>query len=209
MVAFGAATAYWLNYGLSMTMNPLDPLIYTIPLGLQVLPAACLVLGMLAVPKSPRWLASKGLYEEASLSLSVVRELDPKSCEIQSEIEGYRHYFATCKESSWLQVFDSENRPRLWVGVSLILFQQFAGQNCINYFAPQVWSRPTLGFQSAWSNRKEHWPFSDWICWNRKDSVCAAGNTIRRSVWQTTLISAWFYWYGIVYALYWLLLSAS
>lgn len=115
-----------------------------LPLGIRV--AVLLGIGMMTVPRSPRWLFYKGREEEAYHALAYIRGLDVDSIQVTQEIQGiilqklnglgYRS--ANSKSSSWSHVFSPQIIPRLLVGVPFILFQQFTGQNTINYFAPVI-----------------------------------------------------------------------
>ncbi|KAL3894277.1 MAG: hypothetical protein SGCHY_005370 [Lobulomycetales sp.] len=138
MVALGAIAAYALNYGLALTLDPMDFHLYTIPLGLQALPALLLGAGMLFMPPSPRWLISRGRGLEARAALAYIRCSSRESQQIDDELQGYSNALAADSNASWKRVFSPDNFPRLMVGVPLILFQQFVGMNTLNYFAPQV-----------------------------------------------------------------------
>lgn len=75
---------------------------WQIPIGLQILPAACLGFGMLTLKESARWLTSKGRHDEAWESLQWVRcdssqtaldEMDEIRLGVQEEerqTEGFR-----------------------------------------------------------------------------------------------------------------------
>jgi SP family arabinose:H+ symporter-like MFS transporter len=149
MVSLGAIAAYALNYGLSIILDPLDPLLFTLPFGLQAVPAILLGLGMCFMPQSPRWLISRGRERDARKALGYIRGYDVDSAEIEHEIRGYEEEHRSNSTSTWKGVFSKENIPRLMVGVPLILFQQFLGRyflssnsytgmNALNYFAPQI-----------------------------------------------------------------------
>ena len=52
---------------------------WRIPLGLQLIPAVILGIGILFMPFSPRWLVNQGRDEEALTVLSQARNLPPDS----------------------------------------------------------------------------------------------------------------------------------
>ena len=149
MVGFGATSAYWVNYFVGVYMDPNDDYNWRLPLFLQCVPAALLFLGMFFVPRSPRWLAQTGRWEEARKSLAIVRDEDEDSLAVEQELQIFREYLSSRQSSKWSDVFTRHNRKRLYVGVPLILFQQFAGQNLMNYFAPTVFRQLGLVSKSA------------------------------------------------------------
>ena len=62
MICWGFFLANWVGYG-SQYYN--DTRQFRVPLGIQIIPAAILLLGMFFLPFSPRWLAKRGRVDEA------------------------------------------------------------------------------------------------------------------------------------------------
>lgn len=56
-VQFGTLIGFWINYGVSRTM-PDNSSQWRTPFALQLIPGGLLLLGMLAVPESPRYVFS-------------------------------------------------------------------------------------------------------------------------------------------------------
>ena len=79
MFAAGVMISYWIDYGVTNDM-PVSSAQWQIPIGLQLVPAAVLGLGLFAFPESCRWLAKKERYEEAWASLSWIRGDDGEYC---------------------------------------------------------------------------------------------------------------------------------
>lgn len=99
-------------------------------------PAVILLIGMFFLPESPRWLISKGRWEEGKKVLEQVE--DPllvnetlenlkKEVELSSRIKG------NAKEilKPWL-------RPALIITIGIFFFQQFSGVNTIIYYSPII-----------------------------------------------------------------------
>jgi hypothetical protein len=57
-----------------------------VPLGMQALCPGLLLISMLFCPESPRWLASQDRWDEASATLSEVRQLPREHPYIQQEL---------------------------------------------------------------------------------------------------------------------------
>lgn len=150
MVCIGIAASYWINYFVDTSEawkgNSIQ---YSLPLGLQVVPPVVLFAGLLFLPQSPRWLATKGDYIGARKALANVRELAENDAAIDQELSDIAEFVDNHQTSTWTEVFGGKNMKRLSVGVPLILFQQFAGQNIINYFSPTLFSGLGLNQQSA------------------------------------------------------------
>ncbi|WP_047865537.1 sugar porter family MFS transporter [Rubrobacter aplysinae] len=105
------------------------------PLGLALIPAVVLFVGMYFLPETPRWLVSKNREEEARRVLSHSRSSEEVEREIgeiraveqeEEDQVGYRELFAP-----WV-------RPMIVVGVGLAVFQQLVGINTVIYYAPTI-----------------------------------------------------------------------
>ncbi|KAJ2993659.1 hypothetical protein HDV02_002191 [Globomyces sp. JEL0801] len=139
MVACGLATSYWVNYVAALIDFSHNPhLRYQIPLGLQTLPAIILLSGVFFIPQSPRWLCMVGKNSQAEQSLSFIRKVPLEDPSIKREVVSVIEYLNEKTESDWKSVFSRENIKRLSVSVLFLSFQQFGGQNLINYFAPRI-----------------------------------------------------------------------
>jgi MFS transporter, SP family, galactose:H+ symporter len=109
-------------------------------LGLAFVPGALLVLGMIAMPESPRWLLQSGEEKAARQALSMVRapeEVDAELREIRDDLEHNR-------PAAWTELLMPGLRPAVFVGVGLAVFQQVTGINTIIYYAPQIFQKAGL-----------------------------------------------------------------
>jgi SP family galactose:H+ symporter-like MFS transporter len=112
-------------------------------LGLAFIPGALLVLGMLPLPESPRWLLKRGGEKAARQVLSMLRPLE----EIDADVEEIREDLEHNQPTGWTELLLPGLRPALLVGVGLAVFQQVTGINTIIYYAPQIFQ--TAGLDNA------------------------------------------------------------
>ncbi|KAL2831275.1 general substrate transporter [Aspergillus pseudoustus] len=148
------AGAYWINYGSSQVLS--DRFQWVIPMILQMIPAAILLLGHPFVPESPRFLLMVGRIDEAKRSLSrlrggldetheyFAREWRDLSQGIESQSEnGVWKASATVLRRVWTE------KPVRKILIFVLIIQTFfimSGGNSITYYAPNILK--SVGFDS-------------------------------------------------------------
>ena len=108
------------------------------------IPAAALILCVLALPESPRWLASKGRFSESAKVLSSMHiDLNTAKTELHDIKENLK-----VKQSGWALFKANKNVRRVvFLGVLLQFMQQLTGFNIIMYYSPKILS--IAGFAST------------------------------------------------------------
>src|SRR5919197_1298352 len=106
-----------------------------------VAPALVLLVGVLVLPRSPRWLALVGREKEAREVLAAIGEedVDEELAEIEASFEH--------AQAGWRGLWAPLARNALLVGLGLGIFQQFIGINTVIYYAPTILQ--FSGFKSA------------------------------------------------------------
>lgn len=99
--------------------------------GVAAIPATILLVGMVLLPESPRWLLEHGREKQAEKVL--VRLHDDVRKEI-AEIDRSLGPKSPGSSSLWAPAL----RPALIVGIGLAIFQQITGINTIIYYAPTI-----------------------------------------------------------------------
>lgn len=141
LVTVGIFVAYLTDYLLA------DAAAWRWMIGLGVVPATVLALGILTQPESPRWLVGRGRADEARQVLTRLRGDARVAGEELAEIE--RTERAERAESEPLtlrRLLSPRLRPVFVVGMLLVFFQNFVGINTIIYYAPTLLT--DIGFGS-------------------------------------------------------------
>jgi SP family arabinose:H+ symporter-like MFS transporter len=105
-------------------------------------PAIVLLIGLLFVPESPRWLAKAGQHGQALAILTTIggrRHAESEMAEIESVL-------AEETGSLW-ELFGRRFRLALVIGIVLAVLGQITGINTIIYYAPKIFL--TAGFEKA------------------------------------------------------------
>jgi sugar porter (SP) family MFS transporter len=96
-------------------------------------PAAVFLLGMFFVPRSPRWLAARGDYNEALEVLTVING----RTQAETELKEIRQELGE-EEGGFRELFAPGVRLALLIGVLIMIFQQINGVNMILLYAPTI-----------------------------------------------------------------------
>jgi sugar porter (SP) family MFS transporter len=137
-VAVGTVIAYWLNFGLSYVDK--GGVSWRFPIAFQIFFALLLIIGVLGLPESPRWLLLHNYEEEAQRVIAALagEEFNSEktiadklrmSEAIEAQIQ------AQAKRSDILKQGKKQNLTRTLVGASTQMFQQLGGCNAVIYYS--------------------------------------------------------------------------
>ena len=125
------------------TSGPPD-LVWRFPIAFQIIFALIVIIGMIWLPESPRWLLTRERYEEGECVIAALRglEIDSKETQLQKRVildsikaSGY----AGRKHTPLKAVFTggkTQHFRRMMLGVSSQLMQQVGGCNAVIYYFP-------------------------------------------------------------------------
>ncbi|KAF7593923.1 Plasma membrane low glucose sensor [Aspergillus hancockii] len=122
------------------THNRNDSGSYRIPIALQLAWAIILIVGVLVLPETPRYLVKRDSYKAAAKSLAKLRRLpedDPAVREELAEIQANHQYETNLGNSGYLDCFRGNLLKRLLTGCLLQALQQLTGINFIFYYGTQ------------------------------------------------------------------------
>lgn len=144
-IATGTMLAFWTNYGSLQHLK--GDTTFIVPLAAQALPAIALLVCIFFCKESTRWLAKADRWEDATKTLSVLRQLPTDHPYVQGELQemadqleherrliGGASFWDLQKEMWKIP----GNRKRALISIGLMICQQMTGTNAINYYAPQI-----------------------------------------------------------------------
>ncbi|BFG15219.1 hypothetical protein CerSpe_014930 [Prunus speciosa] len=101
-------------------------------------PCLILLLGVCFVPESPRWLAKVGRDKEFEVALQKLRGNNADISDEMTEIQEYIATLNSLPKASILDLFQSRNILAVIIGVGLMVVQQFAGINGVQFYASET-----------------------------------------------------------------------
>jgi sugar porter (SP) family MFS transporter len=133
MITIGLLASYITDYLFSDNSNS-DSWRWMFLIGL--VPALILLIGMVFLPETSRWLISRGRFEEGRKVLERIEDptlVEHTLEELKKDIRLSAERGAETKEilKPWL-------RPALIITVGIFFFQQFSGVNTIIYYSPII-----------------------------------------------------------------------
>jgi len=105
--------------------------------GLTAIPSVLFILGMFAVPESPRWLATRGQTEAAA---KVLRGIGGEAYATAALSEINATLCAQTEPSNWRELTQPRMLKILLLGCGLAVFQQWCGINVIFNYAENIFA---------------------------------------------------------------------
>ena len=124
-----------LAYGVNAAIAPFEG--WRWALGVGVVPAVILGVGMFFLPESPRWLMTQGAVDRAR---SVLEKLRAEEEQVDQEIDEIRETQSE-EEPGWKELLAPAVWPLVLVGLLFNFLGQASGINTIIYFAPTILER--------------------------------------------------------------------
>jgi hypothetical protein len=136
----GIFTSYWIDYGVGENIPKTEAKQWQIPIGIQILPATLLGLGMFTLKESVRWLTPKGRHQEAWESLQWIRA--DSGPEAQLEMDEIRLGVETeLREKEGFQFSEIYTKPDNFkctiTAAVVFIAQQSTGATAFATYGPQ------------------------------------------------------------------------
>lgn len=136
MIVTGQLLAYITNAIIGNTMDGAGHA-WRYMLVIASIPAIVLWIGMLAVPESPRWYASKGRFKDALRVLLHIRKEKRAKTELQ-QIKKAIETEEQVKQASFKDLAEPWIRRIVFLGIGIAIVQQITGVNSIMYYGTQI-----------------------------------------------------------------------
>ncbi|KAG5991103.1 hypothetical protein E4U54_003957 [Claviceps lovelessii] len=146
MITIGILVANIINYGVRDIETPGGS--WRIVIAIGVLFSLPLVIGVLVLPESPRWLATHGEWEKARMSMARLRGLkhDPNNPLVEHDIDEIRDTLDKEREvgtGTWLECFKPRTDIpkvlyRTMLGMAIHFLQQWTGVNYFFYYGASI-----------------------------------------------------------------------
>ncbi|MCI9887883.1 sugar porter family MFS transporter [Micrococcales bacterium 31B] len=136
MIVSGQFAAFVINAVLYHFFSHVDS-IWRFMLLVAVLPAIALLVGMVFLPESPRWLISQGRPEAAHAVLLQVRD----SARARAEMDEVQHLAdeeAAMKTGGWADLAVPWIRRLIIIGALIGVFSQLSGINAVMYYGSEL-----------------------------------------------------------------------
>ena len=143
-IVFGILLAYFSNYFIN-SLN-LGDLTWRWMFGVEAFPALAFVLLLLLNPRSPRWLVSKNLVDEAK---NVIGKLGADQGSVEQEISKIQNSLKKENEMTDERFFQAQYAKPILLAVTIAVFNQLSGINAILYYAPRVFEMAGFAKNSA------------------------------------------------------------
>jgi sugar porter (SP) family MFS transporter len=133
MITVGILVSYITDFWIA---NDADPFSWRLMFRIGAIPGLTLFIGMFFLPETPRWLISKGRYEEGARILNKVEDPDL----IEDSLKKLSEEIATDEENknSAKQVFTPWLKYPLIIGVGIMILTELTGIDTIVYYTPKI-----------------------------------------------------------------------
>jgi sugar porter (SP) family MFS transporter len=141
-IAAGVTISQWIDLGFSFIGD--SPVSWRVPLVIQVPLAIMVMIFIFMMPESPRWLLRRNRVEEAVEILAILRDADPNSERVQTEladIERSLEMIGSVTRWDLFKMGEKRNFHRLILGLTGQSFSQLCGINSITGYAAIIFQQ--------------------------------------------------------------------
>ncbi len=146
LITAGIMISYWLDLGMSFAPGSVQ---WRFPLAFQIVFCIFILMFVLGLPESPRWLILKGREAEAREVIAAIADKDLDDVYVENEFRAIKETADEMSKGTYAEVFARDkNRTlhRTIIAYVNQMFQQISGINLITYYAAKIYSE--LGLSS-------------------------------------------------------------
>jgi sugar porter (SP) family MFS transporter len=117
-------------------------------LGVEAVPAVVYFLGLLLVPRSPRWLMMKSQVDEAK---AVFRQFSSEE-QAEKNMQAVSASLAAAQDeeqASWFELFKPALSLVITIGLVIGILQQITGINAVFFYAPMIFEQSGIGTDAS------------------------------------------------------------
>jgi hypothetical protein len=151
-----ALIGFWGAFASNAAFPSDSPLQWQMPVAIQLLPGIFLLTCTVFIPESPISLMERGKVDAAEKALAWLRLLPVGDDDLSRELSELDETASSNRaphleeQSFFSEAIKPDIRPRLLVGIGLMIAQNMVGLNALNYYAPVIFM--TAGFTSVSSS---------------------------------------------------------
>ncbi|KAG9588636.1 general substrate transporter, partial [Aureobasidium melanogenum] len=145
LITGGVMMSYWIDFGFSY-LEP-STVSWRFPIALQILFALIILMFIMGLPESPRWLIMKGRENDAMEVLCALNNKSEEDPYIVSEFAAIKDSALIMQQGGFRDLFtmdEDRNFHRVVLAYVNQMFQQISGINLITYYATSIY-RNSIG----------------------------------------------------------------
>lgn len=140
MVIAGVCVSYWIDYGFSYIKT--SSVAWRFPIAFQIVFALIVLVMVLVMPESPRWLIHQDRVDEAAQVISALYDLPAEDPIVADQLQAIRAVHSVDTKGSFRDMFIQgplKHRTRTFIGISIQILSQLTGINIITYYAAVIY----------------------------------------------------------------------
>jgi SP family galactose:H+ symporter-like MFS transporter len=132
MITIGILVSYISDYLIANDSNPFS---WRWMFYMGFFPAMILLIGMIFLPETPRWLIGKGREEKG---LEVLRKVEEADLVEETIIKIKADIARESESAAFREIFKPWLRTAIFISIGIMFVQQFTGINTIIYYSPKI-----------------------------------------------------------------------